>query len=109
MNAAGMDGRRSPRRNIGVSREARRRFDACVQSRCRFEASPSDYESAQALRLEPPGPLGPGTVSAFACCHLQELAVDELKLDKSFVMRMTQDRGAAAIVRTTSTWPTPWA
>ena len=48
-------------------------------------------------------------MSAFACCHLQELAVDELKLDKSFVMRMTQDRGAAAIVRTTSTWPTPWA
>jgi EAL domain-containing protein (putative c-di-GMP-specific phosphodiesterase class I) len=41
--------------------------------------------------------------------YLQELAVDELKLDKSFVMRMTQDRGAAAIVRTTSTWPTPWA
>jgi diguanylate cyclase (GGDEF)-like protein len=33
--------------------------------------------------------------------YLQELAVDELKLDKSFVMRMTQDRGAAAIVRTT--------
>jgi diguanylate cyclase (GGDEF)-like protein len=33
--------------------------------------------------------------------YLQERAVDELKLDKSFVMRMTQDRGAAAIVRTT--------
>jgi diguanylate cyclase len=33
--------------------------------------------------------------------YLQELAVDELKLDKSFVMRMTYDRGAAAIVRTT--------
>jgi len=33
--------------------------------------------------------------------YLQELAVDELKLDKSFVMRMTEDRGAAAIVRTT--------
>jgi EAL domain-containing protein (putative c-di-GMP-specific phosphodiesterase class I) len=33
--------------------------------------------------------------------YLQELAVDELKLDKSFVMRMTQDSGAAAIVRTT--------
>ena len=33
--------------------------------------------------------------------YLQELAIDELKLDKSFVMRMTQDRGAAAIVRTT--------
>ena len=33
--------------------------------------------------------------------YLQELAVDELKLDKSFVMRMTQDPGAAAIVRTT--------
>jgi diguanylate cyclase (GGDEF)-like protein len=33
--------------------------------------------------------------------YLQELAVDELKLDKSFVMRMTEDSGAAAIVRTT--------
>jgi diguanylate cyclase (GGDEF)-like protein len=33
--------------------------------------------------------------------YLQELAVDELKLDKSFVMRMTEDAGAAAIVRTT--------
>jgi diguanylate cyclase len=33
--------------------------------------------------------------------YLQELAVDELKLDKSFVMRMTYDQGAAAIVRTT--------
>ena len=33
--------------------------------------------------------------------YLQELAIDELKLDKSFVMRMTYDRGAAAIVRTT--------
>jgi EAL domain-containing protein (putative c-di-GMP-specific phosphodiesterase class I) len=33
--------------------------------------------------------------------YLQELAVDELKLDKSFVMRMTEDPGAAAIVRTT--------
>lgn len=33
--------------------------------------------------------------------YLQELAVDELKLDKSFVMRMTEDVGAAAIVRTT--------
>jgi EAL domain-containing protein (putative c-di-GMP-specific phosphodiesterase class I) len=33
--------------------------------------------------------------------YLQELAVDELKLDKSFTMRMTQDPGAAAIVRTT--------
>jgi diguanylate cyclase (GGDEF)-like protein len=33
--------------------------------------------------------------------YLQELAVDELKLDKSFVMRMTEDAGADAIVRTT--------
>jgi diguanylate cyclase (GGDEF)-like protein len=33
--------------------------------------------------------------------YLQELAVDELKLDKSFVMCMTEDAGAAAIVRTT--------
>ena len=33
--------------------------------------------------------------------YLQELAVDELKLDKSFVIRMTEDDGAAAIVRTT--------
>jgi EAL domain-containing protein (putative c-di-GMP-specific phosphodiesterase class I) len=33
--------------------------------------------------------------------YLQELAVDELKLDKSFVMSMAHDRGAAAIVRTT--------
>jgi diguanylate cyclase len=33
--------------------------------------------------------------------YLQELAVDELKLDKSFTMRMTEDAGAAAIVRTT--------
>jgi diguanylate cyclase (GGDEF)-like protein len=33
--------------------------------------------------------------------YLQELAIDELKLDKSFVMRMTEDPGAAAIVRTT--------
>jgi len=33
--------------------------------------------------------------------YLQELAVDELKLDKSFTMRMTEDPGAAAIVRTT--------
>jgi sensor c-di-GMP phosphodiesterase-like protein len=33
--------------------------------------------------------------------YLQELAVDELKLDKSFVMRMTEDPGAAAIVRPT--------
>ncbi len=33
--------------------------------------------------------------------YLQELAVDDLKLDKSFVLRMTEDEGAAAIVRTT--------
>ena len=33
--------------------------------------------------------------------YLQELAIDELKLDKSFTLRMTQDAGAAAIVRTT--------
>jgi EAL domain-containing protein (putative c-di-GMP-specific phosphodiesterase class I) len=33
--------------------------------------------------------------------YLQELAVDELKLDKSFVMRMIEDAGAGAIVRTT--------
>jgi EAL domain-containing protein (putative c-di-GMP-specific phosphodiesterase class I) len=33
--------------------------------------------------------------------YLREFPVDELKLDKSFVMRMTQDPGAAAIVRTT--------
>jgi diguanylate cyclase (GGDEF)-like protein len=33
--------------------------------------------------------------------YLQELAVDELKLDKSFTMRMAEDAGAAAIVRTT--------
>ncbi|HEY7606464.1 MAG TPA: EAL domain-containing protein, partial [Actinomycetes bacterium] len=33
--------------------------------------------------------------------YLQELAVDDLKLDKSFVMRMAEDPGAGAIVRTT--------
>jgi len=33
--------------------------------------------------------------------YLQQLSVDELKLDKSFVLPMLQDPGAAAIVRTT--------
>jgi EAL domain-containing protein (putative c-di-GMP-specific phosphodiesterase class I) len=33
--------------------------------------------------------------------YLQQLAVDELKLDKSFILPMLQDPGAAAIVRTT--------
>jgi diguanylate cyclase len=33
--------------------------------------------------------------------YLQRLAVDELKLDKSFVLPMLTDQGAAAIVRTT--------
>jgi diguanylate cyclase len=33
--------------------------------------------------------------------YLQQLAVDELKLDKSFVLPMLDDSGAAAIVRTT--------
>jgi EAL domain-containing protein (putative c-di-GMP-specific phosphodiesterase class I) len=33
--------------------------------------------------------------------YLQRLAVDELKLDKSFVLPMLEEQGAAAIVRTT--------
>jgi EAL domain-containing protein (putative c-di-GMP-specific phosphodiesterase class I) len=33
--------------------------------------------------------------------YLQRLAVDELKLDKSFILPMLEDQGAAAIVRTT--------
>jgi diguanylate cyclase (GGDEF)-like protein len=33
--------------------------------------------------------------------YLQRLAVDELKLDKSFILPMLEDPGAAAIVRTT--------
>ncbi len=33
--------------------------------------------------------------------YLQRLAVDELKLDKSFVLPMLEDQGGAAIVRTT--------
>ncbi len=33
--------------------------------------------------------------------YLQQLAIDELKLDKSFVLRMLEDPGARSIVRTT--------
>jgi len=33
--------------------------------------------------------------------YLQQLAIDELKLDKSFILPMLEDPGAAAIVRTT--------
>jgi EAL domain-containing protein (putative c-di-GMP-specific phosphodiesterase class I) len=40
--------------------------------------------------------------------YLKKLPVDELKIDKSFVMAMEKDAGDAKIVRSPSTWRTTW-